>query len=114
MKSAITSHVLDTEKGMPAKGIAVSLEEKTGNEWRPVANGVTNEDGRLMEWIHEGYELKEGEYRVNFDLETYFAKENRSTFYPKAIINFKINNVNQHYHVPLLLSAFGYSTYRGS
>ena len=114
MKSPITSHVLDTEKGIPAEGIPVRLEQKKNDQWQEIAAGVTNDDGRLIDWMPKDYELRDGEFRVEFDLEEYFSKQNRSTFYPQAVINFKIENTKQHYHVPLLLSAFGFSTYRGS
>ncbi len=114
MKS-ITSHVLDTTKGKPAKGIRITLEffEKGGN-WRRCGFGTTDEDGRVSDLFSRGEVLEIGVYRLIFNTASYFSEQGVSTFYPKVHIIFEVADPLQHYHVPLLLNPFGYSTYRGS
>lgn len=104
---AITTHVLDTAKGKPAQGIAVTLSILR-NDWKPIARGVTDGDGRLRS-LTEGVELQQATYRLTFETSAY-----GNTFFPEVSIVFRVDNPAQHYHVPLLLSPFGYSTYRGS
>ena len=110
----ITTHVLDTSIGRPAAGIKVSLEAlAAGDGWKQVAWGTTDSDGRIRELLAEG-KLAERRYRLVFDTATYFAARNVEAFYPVVIVVFEIQHPNQHHHVPLLLSPFGYSTYRGT
>jgi len=106
--SAITTHVLDTAAGRPAAGIPVLLEHLTPQGWQPIGRGVTDADGRLRTLLPDGYPLTAGDYRIMFDT------HDRSSFYPSVTVQFAIQDPAQHYHVPLLLSPFGYSTYRGS
>jgi 5-hydroxyisourate hydrolase len=106
--SGITTHVLDTSRGRPAAGVPVKLEFREV-EWIPVGEGVTDEDGRLRTLLGE-QPLREGHYRLIFDVAAY----NGDAFFPEVTIAFEIRDASQHYHVPLLLSPFGYSTYRGS
>ncbi len=110
--SAITSHILDTSRGTPAANIEVQLERKDGNQWVSVGAGTTNDDGRVAELMTSA--LTEGHYRINFLVAAYFAAMNQTTFYPIVRIEFSVDDPTQHYHVPLLLNPFGYSTYRGS
>lgn len=111
----ITTHVLDTSIGRPAVGIKVSLEVlSAGGGWTQVAWGTTDQDGRVRELLPNGQKLQEMRYRLVFDTATYFAGRNVESFYPVVIVVFEIQNPNQHHHVPLLLSPFGYSTYRGT
>jgi 5-hydroxyisourate hydrolase len=110
--SAITSHILDTSRGTPAANIEVQLEISDGNQWLPVGSGTTNDDGRVANLTTDA--LVEGHYRINFAVGKYFAAMNQSTFYPIVRIEFLVDDPAQHYHVPLLLNPFGYSTYRGS
>ena len=105
--SAVTTHVLDAALGRPAAGIAVRLE---GAE--PIAAGVTDEDGRVGSLGPEV--LAPGDYRLTFDTGAYFAARGTASFYPLVQITFRIADPAQHHHVPLLLSPFAYSTYRGS
>jgi 5-hydroxyisourate hydrolase len=105
--AGITTHVLDTAQGRPAQGMAVTLAILR-DEWRPIAHGVTDADGRVRT-LSEGVELQEAVYRLTFETGAY----NRG-FFPEVSIVFRVDNPAQHYHVPLLLSPFGYSTYRGS
>lgn len=112
--SGITTHVLDTAKGRPGSGIQVVLDSKTGDKWSEVAKGKTNFDGRCTDLLVEGFQLIEGIYRISFDTKSYYESQNEHGFYPYVEIVFEVKDPTQHYHVPLLLSPFGYSTYRGS
>ena len=107
----ITTHVLDTAQGRPAAGVGITLERHDGSEWREIARGATDGDGRLRT-LMEGAERVAAKYRLRFDVGGYFAPA--TSFFPEVIIEFVVTDVEQHYHVPLLLSPFGYSTYRGS
>ena len=108
--SPITTHVLDTAKGCPAEGIAVTLEYmESPKNWINIAAGSTNEDGRIMDWMQG--DIQEGEYRISFDTNDY---HDGAGFFPSVTINFRIEQSGGHYHVPLLLSPFSFSTYRGS
>jgi 5-hydroxyisourate hydrolase len=111
----ITTHVLDTAIGRPAVGVKVSLEALTaGGGWTQVAWGTTDNDGRVRELLPSGHRLEERRYRLVFDTATYFAERGVEGFYPVVIVVFEIQHPNQHHHIPLLLSPFGYSTYRGT
>jgi 5-hydroxyisourate hydrolase len=110
--SGITSHVLDTSRGAPAANIEVQLECKDGDLWRSVGGGTTNDDGRVPDLMTTP--LAKGHYRINFLVADYFAAFNQPTFYPIVRIEFYVDDAAEHYHVPLLLNPFGYSTYRGS
>ena len=110
--SRITTHVLDAATGVPAEGMPVELAGRVGTEWRHLADGVTDADGRIMRL--GGDELPPGEYRLRFDTGAYFRAQHAETFYPEAIITFIVTDDGRHVHVPLLLSPFAYSTYRGS
>ena len=112
--SAITTHVLDTARGRPASGIVVQLEISEGESWRQVADGVTDADGRLRSWISTGPSLQSGVYRLVFDTAGYFQRLELDAFYPRIVVEFTVADGEAHYHVPLLLSPFGYSTYRGT
>jgi len=107
--SPITTHVLDTAKGCPAADIPVSLEFFNNNKWQQIAKGTTDTDGRIMNWLHKP--IESGEYRINFATGSYHQGKG---FFPSVTINFNIDKPEQHYHVPLLLSPFSFSTYRGS
>ncbi|HXC04071.1 MAG TPA: hydroxyisourate hydrolase [Bacteroidia bacterium] len=112
--SPITTHILDTSKGKPASGIAVVLEKSINNEsWKMIGKGETNADGRVSNLLPEGEILEPGIYRLVFDTKAYFDKQDIPGFYPEVNITFETKD-SSHYHVPLLLNPFGYSTYRGS
>jgi len=106
--SLITTHVLDTARGRPASGIPVTLEFYSEGHWITIGGGTTAEDGRLRELVPAGVKLLPGCHRISFATAAY------STFYPRIEVMFTIENASEHYHIPLLLSPFGYSTYRGS
>lgn len=110
--SRITTHVLDTSRGRPAAGVPVTLEVRTGDEWKTLGRASTDIDGRARE-LMDG-DLVAGTYRLTFDTKTYFTSSGVDGFYPFAQIVFDVRDASQHHHVPLLLSPFGYSTYRGS
>jgi len=112
--SAITTHILDVSKGCPARGVPVALERQTTTGWEIIGKGATDEDGRLRDLLGSKAILQTGNYRLTFDTETYFAKQQIEGFYPQVTVAFTVRDAAQHYHVPLLLSPFGYSTYRGS
>lgn len=110
--SAITTHVLDTSRGRPAAGIAVALEIADGDLWRPLGESVTDADGRARDLLPEDAPLEPGGYRLRFATGGYHGPE--GGFYPRVTVEFEVRDPAQHYHVPLLLSPYGYSTYRGS
>jgi len=112
--SGITTHVLDISQGKPAAGVPVILEIEASGGWQTVAEGITNADGRVSNLLTANSPITTGVYRLSFDTAKYFDGQNTQGFYPQVTVVFKIENADQHYHVPLLLSAFGYSTYRGS
>ncbi len=112
--SAITTHILDVSTGCPARGVSVALERQTTTGWEIVGKGATDEDGRLRDLLDSETILQTGNYRLTFDIEIYFAKQQIDSFYPQVTVAFTVRDAAQHYHVPLLLSPFGYSTYRGS
>lgn len=112
--SQITTHILDTSLGSPAAGVPVRLEKPLGNDqWETIATGTTNSDGRVPNLLPNDDPVKAGAYRLVFEIEAYFASSGRRCFYPFVPIVFEITDAS-HYHVPLLLNPFGYSTYRGS
>jgi 5-hydroxyisourate hydrolase len=112
---SISTHVLDTGLGRPAAAVPVSLErEVAANEWRIVGRGETDADGRVRSLLAPGTTLSPGIYRLVFDTRSYFAKRGVAAFYPVVQVVFETQADSGHYHVPLLLSPFGYSTYRGS
>lgn len=110
--SPITTHVLDTARGRPAAGIPVSLHLQSDESWRELGRGVTNEDGRITDLLGES-KPQPGKYRLSFETGEYLSAAGKP-FFPEVEIVFEIHDSNQHYHVPLLLSPYGYSTYRGS
>ena len=112
--SQITTHVLDTALGKPAADIYITLSHWKNNQWHKLGSGISNQDGRDSDLLDASITLEAGRYQVAFQLEDYFIAQNRNTFYPFAEIVFEIKGDGQHYHIPLLLAPYGYSTYRGS
>lgn len=107
--SHVTTHVLDTALGVPAAGVSVALGGPTGEI---IGTGVTDSDGRITDLGPEL--LPAGDYQLEFAVGAYFMAAGRPTFFPRVIIHFVLADTTAHYHVPLLLSPFAYSTYRGS
>jgi len=116
MPSPITTHVLDISRGCPASGVVVALEMQNASTagWKKLAIGTTNADGRIADLLPDGFNLQKGEYRLTFETGQYFRSLGAQSFYPLVSVIFEIHDPSQHFHVPLLLSPFGYSTYRGS
>ncbi len=113
--SGITTHVLDTALGRPAAGVPITLELADGaGGWRTLGSGATDADGRLRTLLPAGAPLAPGTYRLRFDTRAYFAAAGSAAFYPYVEVAFAVADACAHYHVPLLLSPYGYSTYRGS
>jgi 5-hydroxyisourate hydrolase len=113
----ITTHVLDTAQGRPAAGVPVRLERLEGGTWQLVGEGVTDGDGRLRTLTPAGADPPAATYRLRFDTGAYFAASGGAGFYPYVEVVFTVAEAapgGGHHHVPLLLSPFGYSTYRGS
>jgi len=111
--SAITTHVLDTSRGRPAAELKIELHIKSGENWKSVGAGVTDENGRCNALLGEA-PLAAGTYRLTFHAGPYFKAQHVETFYSDIPIIFEVRDARTHYHVPLLISPFGYSTYRGS
>lgn len=114
MMSQITTHVLDTTRGLPAKDLPITLYQQNADGWQELASGRTNSDGRIADLLADSVVLTEGTYRVHFATQSYFDANQEQGFYPFVDIVFNIDGSGAHYHIPLLLTAFGYSTYRGS
>lgn len=113
--STISTHILDTARGTPANGVHVELElQNTDDSWTQLAEAWTDDDGRVKPFFLVEAHLSAGTYRLVFDTEAYFSTQEPGFFYPQVTVVFKIGDEPQHYHVPLLISPYGYSTYRGS
>jgi 5-hydroxyisourate hydrolase len=112
--SAITTHVLDTALGRPASGVHVELEFRDQRAWRVLARGATDSDGRLRTLLPDGAPLTPGEYRLVFAVDEYFARLHPRSFYKRVTVEFTATPGEAHYHVPLLLGPFCYTTYRGT
>ncbi len=114
MKMGISTHVLDTTRGRPAAGVRVSLSLLSEAGMSELAAGETDADGRLRTLIPDSEVPRQGTYCIRFEVAAYFTSIGVDAFYPVIEINFLVREATQHYHVPLLLSPYGYSTYRGS
>jgi len=112
MKSPITTHVLDTSVGRPAANLAARLERITETETVAIGASATSADGRITDLLDSP--LERGRYRITFDTAAYFAERGVPCFFPEVAILFEVKDDSAHHHVPLLLSPFGYSTYKGS
>jgi 5-hydroxyisourate hydrolase len=110
----ITTHILDTSRGRPASGVAVVLEMQSDEGWRVLGRGATDADGRVRDLLPADFKLAPGTYRLIFQTGDYFDAQHVESFHPQVTVNFIVRDVGAHYHVPLLLSPFGYTTYRGS
>jgi hydroxyisourate hydrolase len=106
----LSTHVLDTARGEPASGVPVTLEHHDGAGWVEVARGRTDADGRLRDWV-PAQRFTAGRYRLVFDVEEYLGE---GAFFPVAVVVFQVSAPDRHHHVPLLLSPYGLTTYRGS
>jgi len=109
--SPITTHILDTTLGKPASNVAIRLHQQQAADWTELASGHTDADGRIRDLLTEP--IPSGIYKLRFETQAYFDRLGVASFYPFVEITFSIKT-GEHYHVPLLLNPFGYSTYRGS
>ena len=110
---SLSTHVLDATSGKPAVAVGILLETFRDGGWTEVATGLTDDDGRLKDWLPADLPGV-GTHRLLFDTGAYFTRMGVASFYPAVTITFVIDDPRQHYHVPLLLSPFAYSTYRGA
>lgn len=107
---SLSTHVLDTGRGLPAAGVPVALARRDGDDWVTVASGRTDVDGRLRDWVSD-VDWRPGRFRLVFDTAAYLGPD---AFFPEVVVEFLVTDPQRHLHVPLLLSPFGYTTYRGS
>ena len=113
--STISTHILDTSRGTPAKSVAICLEaQNTDESWTELSHAWTDEDGRVKPFFLVHHPLTAGVYRLVFDIDAYFNSLGVNSFFPQVTVVFKVDDDAQHYHVPLLINPYGYSTYRGS
>jgi len=110
----ISTHILDTAIGRPAADVPVSLARRQKEQWVTISEGRTDADGRARQLLAEGSALAVGLYRVRFETAAYYEAQRLSGLYPYVEIAFEVRDAEQHYHIPLLLTANGYTTYRGS
>ena len=113
----LSTHVLDTALGRPAGGVRLELAEERGDGWELIGTGVTDADGRCREFFGEASRKKflgAGTFRIRFDTAGYYRAQQVSGLYPFVDIVFSVRDAAEHYHIPLLLTANGYTTYRGS
>ena len=111
--SHVTTHILDISTGKPAASVNVVLEMQQPGGWQLLTRGATDANGRIMNMLPDERVLTPGIYRLTFDTRTYFFSMHTKSFYPAVYVEFEITD-DSHYHVPLLLSPYGFSTYRGS
>ncbi|MAM00158.1 hydroxyisourate hydrolase [Hydrocarboniclastica marina] len=111
-RSPVTTHILDLGGGRPAAGVRVALEQVLENGAKLIADAATDDDGRLMSWFRGP--IERGHYRLRFATGAWYHARNLNTFYPEVTLDFHVVDPDAHYHVPLLMNQWGYSTYRGS
>ena len=112
--SAITTHVLDTSIGKPAVGVRVALATTENGSWTPLGATATDSDGRAKDLLPPEHKLATGTYKLTFEAREYFRGRGVESFFPRVDVIFSVQDSDQHFHVPLLLSPYSYSTYRGS
>lgn len=110
----LSVHVLNLENGLPSPGVKVTLEKQEGSNWTALNDSVTNEQGRITALYPEGRSLEDGVYRVTFKTGDWFKEHKQATFFPEVPVIFTVDGKVPHYHIPLLLSPYGFSTYRGN
>lgn len=110
----LSVHVLNLENGLPSANVEVVLEKNSGNNWVKLNQQFTGPNGRISALYPENKKLEQGTYKVTFKTEDWFRKNNQKTFFPEVPVIFKVDGSVSHYHIPLLLSPYGYSTYRGN
>ncbi|HCX00029.1 MULTISPECIES: hydroxyisourate hydrolase [Pantoea] len=114
MKNPVSVHVLNLQTGIPTAGVSVELDQNLNGKWITLATGVTDASGRISALYPAGKQAEQGTYKVVFKTGDYYASVKQKTFFPEIPVIFTLDNTSQHYHIPLLLSPYGYSTYRGN
>ncbi|EJR0425465.1 hydroxyisourate hydrolase [Klebsiella pneumoniae] len=109
-----TSHILNQQTGLPSPGVQIELDKQQGESWQHIATGKTDADGRIKSLYPQAENMEPGVYKVTFKTGDYFKSQNMNTFFPVIPVIFNVTKQNQKLHIPLLLSQYGYSTYRGS
>jgi 5-hydroxyisourate hydrolase len=110
----ISTHILDTSLGRPVAGVPLTLERMANDIWLPINDATTDADGRCKDLLPSTQPLQPGTYRIHFETASYYKRNNLEGLYPYVEIIFTVSEGQQHYHIPLLLTANGYTTYRGS
>ena len=110
----LSVHVLNLQDGLPSPGVNVTLEKQNGQDWSKLNTGITNEQGRITALYPENKVLEKGTYRVTFKTGDWFKEHQSATFFPEVPVIFEADGSVPHYHIPLLLSPYGFSTYRGN
>jgi 5-hydroxyisourate hydrolase len=111
----ISTHILDLVRGKPAADVPVRLEKQdSAGDWRLLTSTRTDHEGRCSQLLPEGEDLRAGVYRLTFDTASYFASQELAALYPVVQVAFQVHDGESHFHIPLLLSPNGYTTYRGS
>lgn len=110
----LSVHVLNLQDGLPSPGVNVTLEKQQGANWNMLSSAATNEQGRITGLYPEGQALEKGIYRVTFKTGDWFKAHNTASFFPQVPVVFEVDGTVPHYHIPLLLSPYGFSTYRGN
>lgn len=113
-KNPISVHVLNLQTGLPNDGVKVVLEKQEGDQWMKLSDGITNQDGRISALYPTGEKIVPGNYKITFETGDYYKNHNQNTFFTNVPVVIQISKVDGHYHIPLLLSPYGYSTYRGN
>ncbi|GAB2822732.1 hydroxyisourate hydrolase [Comamonas piscis] len=113
-QNPLSVHVLNLQDGLPSAGVNVTLEKKVDNKWVQINEGVTNAQGRITALFPSESTMEKGSYRVTFQTEEWFNKQKTATFFPEIPVIFKADGSVPHYHIPLLLSPYGFSSYRGN
>lgn len=114
IKNPLSVHILNQQTGLPSAGVTVTLEHKEGERWVNLSSAVTDADGRIPALYPAHETMALGDYKVTFKTGAYFSALKQDTFFPEIPVVFHVTKMNQHLHIPLLLSQYGYSTYRGS
>lgn len=113
-QNPLSVHVLNLQDGLPSSEVKVSLEEQKNGKWVQLSQATTNEQGRIPALYPEGKKLEEGMYKVTFKTGDWFKAHKQKSFFPEVPVIFEVDGSVEHYHIPLLLSPYGYSTYRGN
>ncbi len=113
-QNPLSVHVLNLENGLPSANVEVVLEKSSGDQWIKLNQKLTGENGRITALYPENKALEKGVYKVTFKTEVWFNQQKQQTFFPEVPVIFKVDGTVKHYHIPLLLSPYGYSTYRGN